>query len=59
MNFELEAPTQQPTGEMTEMNLLVVARGFGRTELGKVRIDSTMTLKIGGSSTKSIATQTP
>ena len=28
MNFELEAPIQQPTGEMTEMNLLVVARIF-------------------------------
>ena len=28
MNFELEVPTQQPTGEMTEMNLLVVARIF-------------------------------
>ena len=26
MNFELEVPTQQPPGEMTEMNLLVVAR---------------------------------
>ena len=35
MNFELEAPIQQPTGEMTEMNLLVVARIFGRSELGK------------------------
>ena len=28
MNFELKGPTQQPTGEMTEMNLLVVARIF-------------------------------
>ena len=58
MDFELEVPTQQPTGEMTEMNLRVVARFFGRTELGKVRSDPTMTLITGGSSTKSIATQT-
>ena len=28
MSFELKATTQQPTGEMTEMNLLVVARMF-------------------------------